>query len=88
MCAHVRSAEKLARSEGFAVAVRLHIASVTMRRAGVRQVGRGAFMMVRINTPRYLRKAALAALLVVLGSAASARAQLQHFNPGSLIIPM
>jgi hypothetical protein len=44
--------------------------------------------MVGTKTPKHLRKAALAALLVVLGSAASARAQLQHFNPGSLIIPM
>jgi len=44
--------------------------------------------MVGNKTPKHLRKAALAALLLVLGSAASARAQLQHFNPGSLIIPM
>src|SRR5438105_12900456 len=44
--------------------------------------------MVRTKTPKHLRRAALAALLVVLGSAASAHAQLQQFNPGSLIIPM
>ncbi|MFL5428469.1 MAG: hypothetical protein ACJ79M_02540 [Myxococcales bacterium] len=44
--------------------------------------------MVCKNTPKHLRKAVFAAMLVVLGSAASARAQLQQFNPGSLIIPM
>src|SRR5438067_7707647 len=88
MCAHVRRAKKLARSEGFAVAMGLHLASATKPRPRVRQVRRGAFTMVGNKTPKHLRKAALAALLVVLGSAASARAQLQRFNPGSLIIPM
>src|SRR5256885_3196051 len=88
MCAHVRRAKKLARSEGFAVAMGLHFASATKPRARVRQVRRGAFTMVGTKTPKHLRKAALAAMLVVLGSAASAHAQLQHFNPGSLIIPM
>src|SRR4051812_6031851 len=89
MWASVRAAEKLARSEGFAVAMPLHLASPTKPRPGVRQVPRGAFTMVARYTSKHARKAALLAFAAVLATAASAGAvTLQHFGAGSLIIPM